>query len=287
MSIYLGYTGSVELNRDSTDAPLETTLDPSDVNVSRRRFSVDFRANALITGDRVEIATVDGSNLQLVDGHTYPDGQWYVHLDAAGGLRLYDSFQASLSGAQDDAVTLIAPSAAQAITLQTINDRYRFLAKIRDFELTTTRDTIDLTSLGNEFRSQYEQGLISGQGTLNCFWESSITTGCANYAVNVVEFPSYLARLVIRIQQGADFNGRFFIYAGTTGSSTESVWYEAQCIITNVAVSVSSETAIETRIDFVTSGDIVLKQGRSPAYILQEDSSYLLQEDSSRLLQET
>jgi len=286
MSIYLGYTGSVELNRDSTDAPLETTLDPSDVNVSRRRFSVDFRSNALITGDRVEIATVDGSNLQLVDGHTYPDGQWYIHLDDAGGLRLYDAFQASLSGAENDAIALIAPSVAQAITIQTKNDRYRFMAKIRDFELTTTRDTVDLTSLGNEFRNQYEQGLISGQGTLNCFWESSPTNADDVYSYSTIEFPSYLARLVVRVQQGADFSGRFFIYAGAP-ENLESVWYEAKCIITNVAVSVSNETAIETRIDFVTSGDIVLKQGRPPAYILQEDSSYLLQEDSSRLLQET
>ena len=38
MSVYLGYTGSVELDRDSADAPLETVLDPSDVNASRRRF---------------------------------------------------------------------------------------------------------------------------------------------------------------------------------------------------------------------------------------------------------
>lgn len=285
MSIYLGYTGSVELDRDSTDAPLETTLDPSDVNVSRRRFSVDFRANTLVTGDRIEIATVDGSNLQLVDGHLYPDGQWYVHLDEAGGLRLYDRFQASLSGAQGDAVALIAPSATQAITIQTKNDRYRFVAKIKDFELTTTRDTVDLTSLGSEFRSQYEQGLISGQGALNCFWESSPTVGFANYSGNEIEFPSYLARLVVRVQQGADFNGRFFIYAGTPGSP-ESVWYEAKCVITNVAVSVPNDTAIETRVDFVTSGDIVLKQGLPPSYILQEDSSHLLQEDGNRLLQE-
>ena len=48
----------------------------------------------------------------------------------------------------------------------------------------------------------------------------------------------------------------------------------------------SNETAIETRIDFVTSGDIVLKQGRPPVYILQENAFYLLQEDGSRLSQE-
>jgi len=285
MSVYLGYTGSVELDRDSTDAPLETVLDPSDVNVSRRRFSVDFNVSALVTGDRVEIATVDGSTLQLVSGHTYPDGSWYINIDEAGGIRLYNQFQASLAGQQDDAVELVAPSAAQNITIQTKNDRYRFMAKIRDFELTTSRDTVDLTSLGNEFRSQYEQGLISGQGVLNCLWESSPAIISSGYRPGQAEFPSYLARLVVRVQQGADFNGRFFIYAGSIGQP-ESVWYEAKCIVTNVAVSVSNEGAIETRIDFVTSDQIVLKQGRPPVYLLQESGDYLLQEDGSRLLQE-
>lgn len=285
MSVYLGYTGSVELDRDSTDTPLETTLDPSDVNVSRRRFAVDFNVAALVTGDKVEIATVDGSTLQLVSGHNYPDGAWYIHIDEAGGIRLYNQFQASLSGQQDDAVELVAPSAAQNITLQTKNDRYRFMAKIRDFELTTSRDTIDLTSLGNEFRNQYEQGLISGQGTLNCFWESDPSIIGTGYGSRQAEFPSYLARLVVRVQQGADFNGRFFIFAGSVGQP-ESVWYEAKCIVTNAAVSVSNEGAIETRIDFVTSEQVVLKQGRLPAYLLQEDGEYLLQEDGSRLLQE-
>lgn len=285
MSVYLGYTGSVELDRDSTDAPLETTLDPSDVNVSRRRFAVDFNVAALVTGDKVEIATVDGSTLQLVSGHAYPDGAWYIHIDEAGGIRLYEQFQPSLSGQQDEAVALVAPSAAQSITLQTKNDRYRFMAKIRDFELTTSRDTVDLTSLGNEFRNQFEQGLISGQGTLNCLWESDSSIIGTGYGASEAEFPSYLARLVVRVQQGADFNGRFFIFAGSTGQP-ESVWYEAKCVVTNVAVSVSNEGAIETRIDFVTSDQIVLKQGRPPAYLLQEDGDYLLQEDGSRLLLE-
>ena len=283
MSVYLGYTGSVELDRDSADAPLETVLDPSDVNASRRRFSVDFNVSALITGDKVEIATVDGSTLQLVSGHSHPDGSWYIHVDDAGGIRLYDQFQASLSGQQGDALELVTPSAVQNITIQTKNDRYRFMAKMRDFELTTSRDTVDLTSLGNEFRNQYEQGLISGQGVLNCLWESSPALIGPGYRPGQAEFPSYLARLVVRVQQGADFNGRFFIYAGSI-DQPESVWYEAKCIVTNVAVSVSNEGAIETRIDFVTSDQIVLKQGRPPVYLLQESGDYLLQEDGSRLI---
>nr|BDD46112.1 hypothetical protein 11 [bacterium] len=288
MSVYLGYNGSVEIDRESAeDAAYRTVLDPSDVNVAKRRFSVDFNVGVLITGDRVEIATVDGSDLQLVAGHDYPDGTWYVHIDDAGGIRLYETFQPSLSGGPEGAVALIEPSAPQDITLQTKNDRFRCLAKVRDFELTTSRETIDLTSLGSDFRKQYEQGLISGQGTLNCFWASQLSGACEEVdgTPSQVEFPSYLARLVIRVKQGAAFNGRFFIYSGTL-DQPESVWYECRCVVTNVAVTVSVDGVIETRIDFVTTDDIVLKQGRPPGYLLQEDGEFLLQENGDRLLLE-
>ena len=43
--------------------------------------------------------------------------------------------------------------------------------------MTTSRDQVDLTSVGDEFKSQYEAGLISGQGTMNCIWEHSYETG--------------------------------------------------------------------------------------------------------------
>lgn len=265
--------------RDRTVAPLQTTLDPSDVSAGKRRFAVDFNYSTLITGDRIEIATVDGSDLELVSGHNFPDGSWFVNIDEAGGIRLYSNFQDSLSGGQVEALELITPASSQEITIQTINDGFRFLGRVNRFELATSRDTIDLTSLGTEFRKQFEQGLISGQGNLDCEWEANIDTG-AN--AQFQEFSSYLARLLIRVQQGADFAGRFFIHRNTL-SSAASVWYEAKCIVTNVAVSVAATEIVTTKIDFVTSDQIVLKQGVLPSYLLQEDSSYLLQESGSRI----
>jgi len=267
--------------RDRTVAPLQTTLDPSDVSVIKRRFAVDFNYSTLITGDRIEVATVDGSDLELVSGHNFPVGSWFVNIDEAGGIRLYSNFEDSLSGGQDDALELITPAFSQEITIQTINDGFRFLGLVNRFELTTSRDTIDLTSLGAEFRKQFEQGLISGQGNLDCEWEANIDT-CANTQSRFQEFSSYLARLLLRVQQGADFAGRFFIYRPVS-SSADSVWYEAKCIVTNVAVSVAATEIVTTKIDFVTSDQIILKQGRPPADLLQEDGSYLLQEDGSRI----
>lgn len=280
MSVYLGCFGGIELLRDTTIAPLQTILDPSDVSVDKRRFAVDFNYSSLITGDRVEIATVDGSNLELVSGHNFPDGSWFINVDQAGGIRLYSEFEDSLSGAQNDALQLVQPLFAQDITIQTIDYGFRFLGRVNRFELTTSRDTVDLTSLGSEFRKQFEQGLVSGQGNLDCEWEANIDTG-AN--AQFQEFSSYLARLLIRMQQGAGFTGRFFVHRPSSVSAT-GVWYECKCVVTNAAVSVAATEIVTTKIDFITSDQIILKQGALPSYLLQENSSYLLQEDGSRIV---
>lgn len=281
MAVYLGNSGFVELKRDALGEALQTHLDPSDVNVDRKRFSVDFSSGALLTGDQIEIATVDGSALELVAGHNFPDGRWYVHIDAAGGLRLYADFEKSLGGRPEEALDLVSPSTTKLVTIHTRNSQYRCLARIRDFEITTTRETVDVTLLGAEFRQQFEAGLISGQGSINAFWEHAYAQCDPDRKSSIPEFPVYLAQLVVRIQQGADFMGRFFIYHDSDGS--QSIWYEADCIVTNVAVVVAPTQTIDTRIEFVTSGPIALKMGRPPAYLLQENGQLILQEDGNRI----
>ena len=97
------------------------------------------------------------------------------------------------------------------------------------------------------------------------------------------EFPFYLAQLVIRLQQGADFAGRFYIYKDSS-TVANTVWYEADCVVTNVAVNVPASQEITTRIDFITNGVITLNTGSSPGYLLQEDDYKILQESGSPIL---
>ena len=56
----------------------------------------------------------------------------------------------------------MAPTVAKNITIRTDNEKFRHVAGVKDFEMTTSREQIDLTNLGDEFRNQYEAGLISG-----------------------------------------------------------------------------------------------------------------------------
>ena len=284
MSIYFGSTGFIELKRDALNSALGTSLNPADVNTTKKRFSVDNVSGSLITGDQVEIETVDGSNLELLSGHNFPDLRKYIHIDDMGGIKLYNNFATALAGEVADALTLTAPSSTKNILIRTRNTRFRPLAKITEFEITTTRDTVDVTNLGEEFRQQYENGLISGQGTIQTIWQhrnfQNDTPGFAS-----PEFPVYLSQLLVRMQQGADFEGRFYIYHDPS-QTTNSVWYQSMCVVTNVAINVPASGLIEARIEFITNGEIRLHNGVPPSFLLLESSDKILQEDGNGILLE-
>ena len=134
MGVYFGQWGEVALKRDTLQSALQTKLDPFDVNTSTKRFSVDHSSGSLITGDEVEIETADGSTLELVNGHSYPDGKWFINVDQVGGIRLFDSFAKAIEGLTANALTLVAPSEAKNILIRTRNEKFRHVAGIREFE---------------------------------------------------------------------------------------------------------------------------------------------------------
>ena len=284
MAIYFGSTGFIELKRDALNSQIGTSLNPADVNTTKKRFSVENINGSLITGDQVEIETVDGSNLELLDNHSFPDLRKYIHIDDMGGIKLYNTFGSALAGEVSDALTLTTPSSTKDILIRTRNTRFRPLAKVTEFEITTTRDTVDVSNLGEEFRRQYENGLISGQGTIQTIWQHR---NFQNDTPDFLEpeFAVYLSQLLVRMQQGADFEGRFYIY-NDPSQSTNSVWYQSMCVVTNVAINVPASGLIEARIEFITNGEIRLHSGVPPSFLLQENSDLILQEDGDGILLE-
>ena len=286
MGVYFGQAGEIALKRDALQSALQTKLDPFDVNTSTRRFSVDHSSGSLLTGDEVEIETVDGSTLELVNGHNYPDIKKFTHVDPVRGIRLFNTFALAIEGLQTNALTLVTPSAAKDILIRTKNEKFRHVANVKDFEMTTSREQVDLTNLGDEFRNQYEAGLISGQGSMTCIWEHRYyDSDRYNEYGSESEFPFYLAQLIVRTQQGSDFDGLFYIYKNSNRAK-DNVFYEANCIITNVAVTVSAAEVVETRIEFITNGVIRLKTGETAGYLLQENADKILQENESPILLE-
>ena len=285
MPTYLGSGGFVELKRTSMEQSLTASMVPSDVNTSRKRFSVNNVKGNIITGDRISISRTDGSgNLELVSGHNARDGSWFAHVDDLGGLRLYTTFALAVGGTKTSALALVAPSGNQEISIISRNNNYRPLARIEEYEFTTQRDQIEISQLGDVFKRQYDNGMIQGQGSMTCFWEHRYVATDPDYSTDQ-EFSSYLARLILRVQQGTDFIGRFFLYR-ESASSANNAWYECTAQITSCSISIPNVGIVKTQIDFITNGEFDLKVGSTPGYILQESTDYILQEDGSKLFLE-
>ena len=297
MGVYLGQNGKVLLTRGAGRQPYMFELNNSDINVARRRFAIPASAQQFVTGDLIEISTLptaDDIELELTpkhkddDGNLYNSYEGYVHVDPLGGIRLYNTFAAAVTGAFDDAEELGEFSNADSKQLIAIGlvpqTARKCLANVRSFEITTSRENIDTTCLSNNYRQEYEDGLIQGQGTLECLWRGP--DSCELASTSDVEFAEYLAQLCIRLVQGCSFHGFFYMYFGAT-SDQKSTWYEcAECLVTNVVVNVDPANIITTQIQFVTSGPIVLRHGYPPAFLLLEDAdaSKLLQEDGDGLM---
>lgn len=287
MSVYLGNAGGIEIRRQGE--PIHVALQAADVDVDERRFSVDFdpsydnpRPSPLITGDQVEFSSADGTtDLTLVAGLTDTDVTRWVHIDQMGGIRLFTSYAAAVTGGKDNAVELVQPTADQEIIVDVVNVSYNCVAQMRTWEMTTQRETVDTSILGEEYRQFYDQGMISGQGSINAIWDYKFTP-CIDQFTGDAELANYFSQLVIRFREGSKFKGIFTVYCG----EQESVWYECDCICTSVGMNFSPGEVIDSTIQFITTGQVWLKQGEPPSFLLQEsggDNEILLEEPPGAL----
>ena len=280
MTVFLGNSGRILLTRKGTDRPWYTTVDPADVRADINRFSVDFAHEQFITGDRLEITTTGGEDLNWINDSAADNSiTRFAHIDQAGGIRLYETFSQAIIGSADDCVDLVTPPVKQDCKIEVVgNEDPQCLADVTSFQITTNRETINTTHLGAQYKKQYEAGLIQGQGQIECFWTQPENCACANaQSFEDIEFTAYLARLCLRLIHGAAFHGFFFIYAGSgdVTAGQRSVWYECEtCIVTNVAVTVTPTELVKATVDFVTSGPITLREGYLPGFIELEENEF-------------
>jgi len=251
MTIYLGNAGNIELTRDSGDT-ITGTIRVADVNAVSNMFSFDFSFGAFVTGDFVEFSSA--STLSFVSGYAYKKGNWFVNVDQLGGLRLYPTYSDAIAGTSNNRVALAVPGADIVVSCRILNAVPRMLAHIIRFELSTDREAVDTSSLGDEFRNQYST-LITGSGSIDCQFDYA-TAGQTEIAV-------YLHNLLLRQQFGSDFKANLYILtegqAQGINASNDSVWYEIQGVMTNAAIQCTAGYIIESRFTFVTTGEIKLR----------------------------
>ena len=287
MSVYLGTFGEVELKRQFDGGSLTSTIGTGDVNVSKKRFSFDFDHGQLLTGDQIEITSTDDSALDFIDSYTDSSVKKYIYVDELDGIRLYDSFAHAVNGGSTNATTLATPGNEIPIKVVVQNADYRVLGRVQSYELNTQRETVDTTTLSDEFRTRIST-VMSGSGRMACEWEYTGDTA--------KELPHYLLELALRTKVGSSFEGRFYLKtsgynpASHTNASDDQIWYEVNGVITACAVQFTPNQMVQITADFITTGSVEIRMKlETPDDLVQEDGAELRldQDSTAKLLLET
>jgi len=284
MTVFMGNSGVVKLRRSTPATTFASTVDPGDVNVSKKRFSFDFPQEMLLTGDRLQIKSTNGANLAFIDGSGWdggsqlPDGNWYINVDELGGICLYDTFANALNGQSTGKITLAAITTAIPIEVKSVQAEYNILGLVRSFELNNDREVVDVTALSDEFRKN-ESSLISGSGSIEC--QFHYDPDVAGLTVDS-DVPSYLHELILRQKLGAEFDAELHIVEkGKNFDATgDQFYFEFKGIVTSAAIGLGTGTLTLSTFNFVTTGAISIKLG------LGIVTNYVLKEDTDRILLE-
>jgi hypothetical protein len=251
MTVYLGDAGNIELTRDSNDL-IAGIVKSSNVNTTKGMFSFNFSSGTFVTGDFVEFSST--STLSFISGWAYTKGSFFVSVDQLDGLRLYLTYSNAVAGTSNGRVALATPGADIDVNCKILNSVPRVLGQIVRFELSTDREAVDTTGLGDEFRNQYST-LITGSGSIECIFDYAVT--------GETEAAVYLHNLLLRQQFGSDFKANLYILsegqAKGVNAANDSVWYEISGVMTNAAISCATDQIISSTFTFVTTGEIKLR----------------------------
>lgn len=146
MTFFLGHNGNVRLRRDG-QASLSSAISPDDVNTSLNRLGFDGSLENILTGDRIVITTADVRGLVCFATSVWSSAQVedsiqaYVNVNAAGGLRFFASFAASVNNVRAEEYNLAAFAGAPLPIAVSIKDStYNMLGSVTGYTINTDRE---------------------------------------------------------------------------------------------------------------------------------------------------
>tara|TARA_R100001509_G_scaffold120820_1_gene74993 strand:- start:4796 stop:5572 length:777 start_codon:yes stop_codon:yes gene_type:complete len=253
MSVYLGLSGLIKLKRNF-DYSVTETITSAKVDTTADRLTLASANTAFCTGDYVQL-TRSGGNLDFLTGAGTQES-YYVNVDAVGGLRFFTSWQASINNDAGTAVALLTPGSTYDITMQSLEQAQRLVGDVTSYELSTSRDAIDVASLGEEFQSSVA-GLISGSGTISCLWNWGVEGSNEEQA-------NYFHQLILQQKTGSSFTADLYLKPAASNPSGavdegKELYYTFDGQISGVSFAFDAQDAVRSQISFVTLGEIKLR----------------------------
>lgn len=291
MTVFAGHYGSIEFKRIGSSESIVCNINASDLDAPRKRFTLglqsglDLPFGTITTGDRVKITTSDSRGLPFrwyrnVANTTFVDNpgasvlplEFFANVDRMGAIRMYRTFADALAnpGSRFLAIPLSKASGSQEwrTTINLLAGSYNTLGLVQGFQITTDRESVDVTALGNKYK-QFSASAISGSGSVDCLFDFKNLTGD--------ELPLALSQLIQKIEIGSKFAGRFYILEPGSPQPpgygvAEGLYYEVNGMLTSSALTVRADQIAECSFDFITSGEFALRVGDAPVELTTENN---------------
>jgi hypothetical protein len=290
MTVFAGHYGSIDFKRIGSPETIQCYVDASDLDTSRKRFTLglesglDIPFGTIVTGDRVKITTADKRGLPFrwyknITNTVHADNpgagilplEFFANVDRMGAIRMYRNFADALSnpGVRYLAVPISKTSGSPSwrVNVNLLAGSFNTLGQVQGFQITTDRESVDTTSLGNKYK-QFSASAISGSGSVDCLFNFKNLSG--------EEIPLALSQLIQKIEVGSKFAGRFYILEPGSPQPlgygvNEGVYYEVEGMLTSSALTVRADQIAECSFDFITSGEFALRAGDSPVELTTEN----------------
>jgi hypothetical protein len=288
MTVFAGHYGSIEFKRVGGNFQLPLEIRPSDIFFDRKRFALgqngmDIDYGTITTGDRIRITTSDARGLPFrfytnAANTTYIDNpgasvgplEFFANVDAMGAIRMYRNFRDAIANPNERYLAVpLDKSEGEPLWPVTVNllpGSYNTLGQVQGFTISTDRESIDTTSLGEKFRG-FSASAITGAGSVDCLFSFKNVVG--------EEIPLALADLIQKVEVGSRFEGKFYILEPGPPQPPgyaifEGVYYELQGILSKSAFTMRSDQIAECSFDFITAGEFRLRSGDSPVDLTTE-----------------
>ena len=280
MTYFLGHYGKIKLRRKSAEV-FNSSILPADVNTILNRVGFDGSLDNILTGDQLVITTTDARGLDFLPPSTWPDGGGttpnmvvaYVNINAIGGIRLFETFSAAINNTRANEYPLETfAGAALKISVQIYGSVERVLGDVTGFTFNTDREAVETTTMSDKFKRMYSAGLISGSGSIDCFFNTENSGQTENSLL--------MLQLINRTDIGSEFNCALQLVENDIYPETQDIYYEFNATITKTGIEVRADQAITCIIDFVTTGEIRLLIGEPSGYVLKEDTDRLRQQQN-------
>ena len=284
MTFYLGNYGNIRLRRgtDPVLGSISSVIEIDDVSTVLNRVGFESGYENLLTGDRVDLTTTDSRGLAFIPASNWSVNQiqdtfsCFIHVNEVGGLRLYPTFEDAINNTRSNEIALQL-FAGTAINVEiTIRDiKFNLLGMVSQFEFNASRDAIEVTTLSDKYKKQYDAGLLSGSGRIECAF---------NYAsTGIEEAPLLLLQIIQRLDIGSAFDLALYLTDKAVDPSLQNLFYLLTAVPTNTGISLRSGEIITCTIDFVTTGETRLIFGVPSDYLLKQDDDRIRTEETATI----